>query len=174
MLRSKLALAAGTVAVFVFTLAPSLGHAAPGGMPGAAKPAITQVAKQAGVFNTLLAALDATDLYGVLTGNGHGTFTVFAPTDEAFAKLPPGTLDGLLRDKEQLKSVLLYHVVPGKVMAADVVKINSAKTAGGAVVPIKVEGGKVYVGPAQVVKTDITATNGVIHVIDTVLIPPAK
>ena len=133
---------------------------------------IVDTAVSAGSFNTLVTAVKAAGL--VETLKSPGPFTVFAPTDEAFAKLPHGALDGLLKDKEQLKAVLLYHVVPGKVMAADVVKIHSARTAGGAVVPIKVEHGKVYVGPAKVVKTDIAATNGVIHVIDTVLIPPAK
>ena len=133
---------------------------------------IVDTAVSAGSFNTLVTAVKEAGL--VETLKGPGPFTVFAPTDEAFAKLPAGTLDGLLKNKEQLKAVLLYHVVPGKVMAADVVKISIAKTAGGAEVPIKVEDGKVYVGSAKVVKTDIGATNGVIHVIDTVLIPPAK
>ena len=133
---------------------------------------IVDTAVSAGAFSTLVTAVKAAGL--VETLKSAGPFTVFAPTDEAFAKLPPGTVDGLLKDKQQLKAVLLYHVVAGKVMAADVVKISSAKTAGGAVVPIRVEGGTVYVGPAKVAKTDIDATNGVIHVIDTVLIPPAK
>ena len=133
---------------------------------------IVDTAVAAGSFNTLVTAVKEAGL--VETLKSPGPLTVFAPTDDAFAKLPHGTLDGLLKDKEQLKAVLLYHVVPGKVMAADVVKLHSAKTAGGAVVPVKVEHGKVFVGPAQVVKTDIAATNGVIHVIDTVLIPPAK
>jgi uncharacterized surface protein with fasciclin (FAS1) repeats len=133
---------------------------------------IVDTAVAAGSFKTLVTAVKEAGL--VETLKSPGPFTVFAPTDEAFAKLPHGTLDGLLKDKEQLKAVLLYHVVPGKVMAADVVKLHSAKTAGGATVPVKVEHGKVFVGPAQVVKTDIAATNGVIHVIDTVLIPPAK
>jgi uncharacterized surface protein with fasciclin (FAS1) repeats len=154
------------------------GNGGPTTCPFHQQPAVTaqmdivDTAVAAGSFRTLVTAVKAAGL--VETLKSPGPFTVFAPTDEAFAKLPPGTLDGLLKDKEQLKAVLLYHVVPGKVMAADVVKISSAKTAGGAVVPIKVEGGNVYVGPAKVVKTDIGATNGVIHVIDTVLIPPAK
>ena len=172
MLRSKLALAAGTVAVLVLTLAPSLGHAAPGGMPGPAKPAITQVAKQAGVFNTLLAALDATDLYGVLTGNGHGTFTVFAPTDEAFAKLPPGTVESLLANPAQLKQILLYHVVAGAVPASQVVGLTSAQTLNGQSVTISVVNGTVYLnGTTKVVATDVMARNGIIHVIDSVLLP---
>ncbi len=133
---------------------------------------IVDTAVSAGSFKTLVTAVTEAGL--VETLKSPGPFTVFAPTDEAFAKLPHGTLEGLLKDKEQLKAVLLYHVVGSKVMAADVVKLHSATTAGGAVVPIKVEGGVVYVGAAKVVKTDIVAKNGVIHVIDTVLIPPAK
>ena len=133
---------------------------------------IVDTAVAAGSFKTLVTAVKAAGL--VETLKSPGPFTVFAPTDEAFARLPAGALEGLLKDKEQLKAVLLFHVVPGKVMAADVVKVSSAKTAGGAAVPIKVEGGQVYVGQAKVVKTDIVARNGVIHVIDTVLIPPAK
>lgn len=133
---------------------------------------IVDTAVAAGSFKTLVTAVAEAGL--VETLKSPGPFTVFAPTDEAFAKLPHGTLDRLLKHKEQLKAILLYHVVPGKVMAADVVKIHSAKTAGGATVPIKVEHGNVYVGPAKVIKTDIAARNGVIHVIDTVLIPPAK
>lgn len=131
---------------------------------------IVDTAVQAGSFKTLVTAVKAADLVDTL--KSPGPFTVFAPTDDAFAKLPHGTLDSLLKDKEKLKAVLLYHVVPGKVMAADVVKLHSAKTAGGKVVPIQVQYGKVKVGKAEVVKTDIVASNGVIHVIDTVLIPP--
>ncbi|MCE5328085.1 MAG: fasciclin domain-containing protein [Planctomycetaceae bacterium] len=133
---------------------------------------IVDTAVSAGSFKTLVTAVKEAGL--VETLKSPGPFTVFAPTDDAFAKLPHGALEGLLKDKEQLKAVLLYHVVPGRVTASDVVKLHSAKTAGGAEVPIKVEGGQVSVGPARVLKTDIMATNGVIHVIDTVLIPPAK
>ena len=133
---------------------------------------IVDTAVAAGSFKTLVTAVTEAGL--VETLKSPGPFTVFAPTDEAFAKLPAGTLEGLLKDKEKLKAVLLYHVVGSKVLAADVVKLTSAKTAGGEVVPIKVDGGVVYVGAAKVVKTDIAARNGVIHVIDTVLIPPAK
>lgn len=133
---------------------------------------IVDTAVAAGSFKTLVTAVTEAGL--VETLKSPGPFTVFAPTDEAFAKLPAGTLEGLLKDKDKLKAVLLYHVVGSKVMAADVVKLTSAKTAGGEVVPIKVEDGTVHVGAAKVVKTDIVAKNGVIHVIDTVLIPPAK
>lgn len=124
---------------------------------------------KAGGFKTLVAAVDAAGLAETL--EGEGPFTVFAPTDEAFAKLPEGTLEKLLADKKALKNVLLYHVVSGKVMAADVVKLDEAKTVGGAKVKIKAKDG-VMLNNANVVKTDITASNGVIHVIDTVLLPP--
>ena len=130
---------------------------------------IVDTAVAAGSFNTLAKALTAAGL--VETLKGKGPFTVFAPTDEAFAKLPAGTLEALLKDKEKLKAVLTYHVVPGKVMAADVVKLTSAKTVNGQSVSIRVEGGKVMVDNATVVKTDIAASNGVIHVIDSVVLP---
>lgn len=125
-------------------------------------------------FNTLVAAVKAAGL--VETLKGPGPFTVFAPTDEAFAKLPKGTLDNLLKpeNKEKLKSILTYHVVAGKVMAADVVKLKKAKTVEGSEVKITVKDGKVMVDKANVVKTDVKATNGVIHVIDAVIMPPAK
>lgn len=122
-------------------------------------------------FETLVAAVKAAGL--VETLQGKGPFTVFAPTDEAFAKLPEGTLESLLKpeNKEKLVSILTYHVVPGKVMAKDVVGLDSAKTVNGKEVAIQVEGDTVMVGKAKVVKTDVNATNGVIHVIDTVLLP---
>jgi uncharacterized surface protein with fasciclin (FAS1) repeats len=131
---------------------------------------IVGVASGAGQFNTLVAAVKAAGLVDTL--NGAGPFTVFAPTDEAFAKLPAGTVESLLKpeNKEKLVAILTYHVLSGKVMAADV-KTMGAKTVNGKEAPIKVDGGKVTVGPANVVKTDIAASNGVIHVIDTVLIP---
>lgn len=125
-----------------------------------------------GKFNTLVAAVKAAGLVDTL--KGPGPFTVFAPTDEAFAKLPPGTVDGLLKDVPKLKSILLYHVVSGKVMAADVVKLKTAKTVQGGEVKIEVKGlfkKKVMVNNATVIKTDIVASNGVCHAIDTVLIP---
>ena len=131
---------------------------------------IVAVASGAGIFKTLVTAVKAAGLVEILQGKG--PFTVFAPTDEAFAKLPAGTLDDLLKpeNKEKLKGILLYHVVPGKVMAADV-KTMKAKTAGGKELSIKVEGGRVLVDNAKVVKTDVAASNGVIHVIDTVVLP---
>ena len=131
---------------------------------------IVAVAAGAGQFNTLVAAVKAAGLVDTL--NGKGPFTVFAPTDEAFAKLPAGTVEGLLKpeNKEKLAGILTYHVVAGKVMAADV-KTSKVKTVNGKEASIKVEGGKVTIGAANVVKTDIAASNGVIHVIDTVLIP---
>ena len=131
---------------------------------------IVGVAAGAGQFNTLVAAVKAAGLVDTL--NGAGPFTVFAPTDEAFAKLPAGTLDTLLKpeNKEKLTAILTYHVLAGKVMAADV-KTMAAKTVNGKEAAIKVAGSKVTIGAATVVKTDIAATNGVIHVIDTVLIP---
>jgi len=130
---------------------------------------IVDTAVSAGTFNTLAAALKAADLIGTL--KGAGPFTVFAPTDEAFAKLPKGTLDALLKDPAKLKGILLYHVVAGKVMASDVAKMKSASSVQGAAIPITVTDGKVMADNANVVKTDIAASNGVIHVIDTVLLP---
>ncbi|MGB9896513.1 fasciclin domain-containing protein [Thermanaerothrix sp.] len=123
-------------------------------------------------FNTLVAAVQAAGLVDTL--KGEGPFTVFAPTDEAFAKLPAGTLDNLLKpaNKKQLTDILLYHVVSGRVLAEDVVKLQQADTALGKPVTIKVQDGKVYINDAQVILTDIKTTNGVIHVIDTVLLPP--
>jgi uncharacterized surface protein with fasciclin (FAS1) repeats len=129
--------------------------------------AIYPTAKKAG-FETLTAAIEAAELDEVLTDKG--PFTVFAPTDEAFAKLPGGTLESLLNDKDALKQVLLYHVVSGEVMAADVVKLKKVEMLNGQDVTIDTEDG-VKVNDANVIKTDIKAKNGVIHVIDTVLIP---
>jgi uncharacterized surface protein with fasciclin (FAS1) repeats len=123
----------------------------------------------AGSFKTLATAMEAAGL--VETLKGRGPFTVFAPTDEAFAKLPAGTVESLLKDKEKLTKLLLYHVVSGRVMAKDVVKLKSAKTAQGASVQITASGGKVMVDNANVIKTDVVASNGLIHVIDTVIIP---
>ena len=132
---------------------------------------IVDTAVSAGKFNTLAKALQAAGLVDALKGKG--PFTVFAPTDGAFAKLPPGTLDDLLKpeNKEKLTKILTYHVVAGKVMAKDVMKMQSAKTMNGEDVQISTRGGKVYVNDAQVVQPDVKASNGVIHVIDTVLMP---
>ena len=129
--------------------------------------AIYPTAKKAG-FKTLTAAIEAAGLEKTLTEGG--PFTVFAPTDSAFAKLPKGTLESLLKNKEALKNILLYHVVAGEVMAADVVKLTSAETLNGQKVKIDTTEG-VKINNATVTKTDIKAKNGVIHVIDTVLIP---
>jgi uncharacterized surface protein with fasciclin (FAS1) repeats len=130
---------------------------------------IVDTAVAAGTFKTLAAALEAAGLIDTLKGDG--PFTVFAPTDEAFAKLPAGTVEALLKDKEKLKQILLYHVVPGRVAAKDVVNLKSAKTAQGSSIKIMVKDGKVMVDNAQVVKTDIAASNGLIHVIDSVILP---
>ena len=135
---------------------------------------IVDTAVGAGTFKTLAAALGAADL--VATLKGAGPFTVFAPTDEAFAKLPAGTVETLLKpeNKDKLKEILLLHVVPGSVFAADVVKLTEAKTAGGKTLSISTDGGvKVgtATGKANVTKTDIKASNGVIHVIDAVILP---
>jgi uncharacterized surface protein with fasciclin (FAS1) repeats len=130
---------------------------------------IVETAVQAGSFNTLVTAIKAAGLVDTLKGKG--PFTVFAPTDDAFAKLPAGALDGLLKDKAKLVDVLTYHVVAGKVMAADVVKLTSAKTVEGRSLTIDAHKKGVRVDNANVVKTDIVATNGVIHVIDSVVLP---
>lgn len=128
---------------------------------------IVDTAVGAGTFKTLATALGAADL--VPTLKGKGPFTVFAPTDEAFAKIPKADLDALLKDKKKLAAVLTYHVVPGKVMAADV-KAGKVKTVQGSEITISTMGG-VMVNNAKVIKTDIVADNGVIHVIDTVIMP---
>jgi transforming growth factor-beta-induced protein len=132
---------------------------------------IVDTAVAAGSFGTLVAAVQAADLVDVL--KSEGPFTVFAPTDEAFAKLPAGTLDDLLKpeSKEKLTAILTYHVVAGKVMAADVVGLTSATTVNGADLTIAVEGDTVMVDGAKVVQTDIECSNGVIHVIDAVVVP---
>jgi len=135
---------------------------------------IVDTAVAAGSFTTLAKALTAADLVSTL--KGPGPFTVFAPTDEAFAKLPAGTLENLLKpeNKAMLQRVLTYHVVRGKVMAADVVKVSSTKAVSGDMLSIKASGGTVTVNGSRVVNTDIAASNGVIHVIDTVLLPPGE
>jgi uncharacterized surface protein with fasciclin (FAS1) repeats len=132
---------------------------------------IVQTAVAAGQFKTLARLLTRAGLVGAL--ETPGPYTVFAPTDAAFAKLPKKTLESLLADKAKLKAVLLYHVVPGKVTAADVVKLSAAKTLAGKKIRIKVAGSNVFVNTAEVTKPDVMATNGVIHVVNRVLIPPA-
>ena len=136
---------------------------------GSYKKDIVDTAVAAGSFETLVAAVKAAGLAETL--KGEGPFTVFAPTDEAFAKLPEGTIEALLKDKDKLTAILTYHVVAGKVMAADVVKLSSAKTVQGQDVDIKASSKGVMIDNAKVIKTDIETSNGVIHVIDTVILP---
>jgi uncharacterized surface protein with fasciclin (FAS1) repeats len=133
---------------------------------------IVDTAVGAGQFKTLAAALKAADL--VATLKGPGPFTVFAPTDEAFAKLPAGTVENLLKpeNKAKLTAILTYHVVPGAVKAEQVTKLDQAKTVNGAMVKVTTKGGKVTINDATVVKADIPASNGIIHVIDKVILPP--
>jgi uncharacterized surface protein with fasciclin (FAS1) repeats len=130
---------------------------------------IVETAISAGSFSTLVAAVQAAGL--VETLSGEGPFTVFAPTDEAFAEIPEDQLNALLADKEALTAVLTYHVVSGKVMSGDVVKLSSAETVNGQSVEIKVMDGKVMIDGAQVISADVEATNGVIHVINKVILP---
>ena len=133
---------------------------------------IVDTAVGAGQFKTLAAALKAADL--VATLKGPGPFTVFAPTDEAFAKLPAGTVENLLKpeNKAKLTAILTYHVVPGAVRAEQVTKLDQAKTVNGAMVKVTTKGGKVTINDATVVKADTAASNGIIHVIDKVILPP--
>jgi len=146
----------------------------PTAVPTTAAPPMKNIVETAvadGRFTTLVAAVQAAKLDGALSGPG--PFTVFAPTDDAFKNLPPGTVETLLKTPEgQLKQILLYHVVDGKVMAADVVKLTSAKTLQGSNVNITVTSGVVKINDATVIITDIQTKNGVIHVIDKVLLPP--
>lgn len=165
--RFRLAASLMALAVLGLAFAPQ-GRA---GGHGQAKD-IVDTAVSAGSFNTLAAALTAAGLVDAL--KGAGPFTVFAPTDEAFAKLPAGTLDNLLKpeNKEQLKSILLYHVVSGKIMAADIKGSASPATLQGAALTVKAAGGGVTVNGAAVTAADVRASNGVIHVIDAVVLPP--
>ncbi|MGD9307541.1 MAG: fasciclin domain-containing protein [Desulfosarcina sp.] len=148
------------------TLAIAGSHASSEG-----KKDIIDTAQSAGSFSTLVTAIQAAGLTDTLKGKG--PFTVFAPTDEAFAKLPDGTVEDLLKpeNKSKLQAILTYHVVPGKVMAKDAVKLTSAKTVNGENFKISTSDGSVMVDDANVVKTDIMASNGVIHVIDSVIMP---
>jgi transforming growth factor-beta-induced protein len=132
---------------------------------------IVEVAAEAGTFNTLIAAAQAAGLVEALKGDG--PLTVFAPTDEAFAKLPAGTVEELLKpeNKDKLAKILLYHVVPGKVTSAEVVNLTSAKSLEGDMIDITIDSGNVYVDDAQVIAVDVEASNGVIHVIDAVILP---
>ncbi len=161
----KKTFAVGTLAAVVMTVAVS------GAVVRAETRDVVETAVAAGSFKTLAKALDAAGL--VTTLKGSGPFTVFAPTDEAFAKLPAGTLETLLKpeNKEKLQRSLTYHVVSGKVMASDVVKLQSAKAVSGDTITVKVRNDVVHVDNATVTKADITASNGVIHVIDAVILP---
>ena len=154
-----------------FALADNHGH----DKAGMAKPAgdIVAVASGAGQFSTLVAAVQAAGL--VETLQGEGPFTVFAPTDAAFAALPAGTVEDLLKpeNKAKLTAILTYHVVPGKVMAAQAAQLDNATTVNGADIDIDASGAGVKINDANVVSTDIAASNGVIHVIDKVIMPPA-
>ena len=146
--------------------------AAPSASAAAIAKDIVQTATEAGSFSTLLAAVKAAEL--VETLQGEGPYTVFAPTNEAFAALPAGTLEGLLADKEALKKVLLYHVVSGAVSSDQVVGLTSADSVEGSRIAIAVKDGMVYLNDsAKVVTPDVMASNGVIHVIDKVILPPA-
>ena len=145
------------------------GPVADEGHPQEAEMNIVETAISAGSFNTLVAAIKAAGLVETLSGKG--PFTVFAPTDEAFAQIPEDQLNALLADKEALTAVLTYHVVSGKVMAEDVVKLSTAETVNGQSVDIMVMDGKVMIDGAEVVTADIAASNGVIHVINKVILP---
>jgi uncharacterized surface protein with fasciclin (FAS1) repeats len=155
----------GTLSAVVMTVAVS------GAVVRAEAGDVVETAVAAGSFKTLARALDAAGL--VATLKGPGPFTVFAPTDEAFAKLPAGTLETLLKpeNKEKLQRLLTFHVVSGKVMASDVVKLQSAKAVSGDTIMVKVRNGVVHVDDATVTKADVAASNGVIHVIDSVILP---
>ena len=160
------------ISVLSIALAASLAVASSAGAAKASKTSdIVDTAVAAGSFNTLAAALEAAGLVDTLKGKG--PFTVFAPTDEAFAKLPAGTVESLLKpeNKAKLTAVLTYHVVPGRVESKDVVKLSEAKTVNGQALKIQASGGSVMVDNAKVVTTDIACTNGVIHVIDSVVLP---
>jgi uncharacterized surface protein with fasciclin (FAS1) repeats len=159
MMKRLLALAAAVAIVAAAPVARADNH----GMKD-----IVDTAVAAGSFKTLATALQAAGL--VETLKGAGPFTVFAPTDEAFAKIPKADLEALLKNKEQLTKVLTYHVVAGKVMAADVVKLKDAKTVQGQMIKIDASSG-VKINGAKVIKADVAASNGVIHVIDSVILP---
>jgi uncharacterized surface protein with fasciclin (FAS1) repeats len=164
------------LAIAVLTLSTTAARAGHHEEKMSEKPAknIVQTAMAAGSFETLVAAVKAAGL--VETLSGEGPFTVFAPTDEAFAKLPEGTVESLLKEenKDRLVQILTYHVVPSKVTAKDVVKLKKAKTVEGREIAIEAADGKVMFDDAHLVQADVMASNGVIHVIDTVLIPAEK
>ncbi len=167
--RSLTTIASAAALTLAFVSGANAGHHA-----DKPKADIVDTAVAAGSFNTLAAALEAAGLVETLKGDG--PFTVFAPTDEAFAKLPAGTVESLLKpeNKDQLIAILTYHVVAGKVKAKQVVKLDAATTVNGADVAIKVMDGKVKLNQANVIKTDIRTSNGIIHVIDEVILPPSS
>lgn len=152
----------------IFAAALAIGIVNPAAARNAQKD-IVDTAVEAGSFTTLAKALQTAGL--VETLKGAGPFTVFAPTDEAFAKLPAGTVESLLNNPEKLRQILLYHVVPGRVLAKDVMRVKSAKTAEGSSIRVTASKAGVMVDNANVVKTDIITSNGVIHVIDSVILP---
>lgn len=154
--------------ILLVTMA-ALAIAAPIAVADSGSKNIVQTAQGAGQFNTLVSLVKKAGLAGALSGKG--PYTVFAPTDAAFKKVPKSTLNALAKDKAKLKAVLLYHVVKGKVTSNQVVKLKSAKTLNGKRVKISVKGGAVYVNNAKVTTADVGASNGVIHVINRVLIP---
>lgn len=166
-MKSRIPTIASIVAVVLAVAGLTTGNPA-----RAANQDIVDTAVGAGQFKTLAAALKAADLVNTL--KGPGPFTVFAPTDEAFAKLPAGTVENLLKpeNKAKLTAILTYHVVPGAVKATQVTKLDHAKTVNGAMVKVSTEHGKVMINDANVVKPDVAASNGVIHVIDKVILPP--
>jgi len=167
--KSKVSVVLSVILVLAFLISLSPVILADGHLKGG--PDVLDVALEADDFNTLVTAVIEADLVAALKGDG--PFTVFAPTDAAFAALPDGVLESLLNNKEQLANVLLYHVVSGKVMAEDVVGMDGAMvdTLLGEKIIINIKNGMVYINDAQVTVTDIEASNGVIHVIDTVLVP---
>ena len=169
MIKKALTIGAGALIVVGFT--SSITALAAGNYDTKAKSDIVDTAVAAGQFTTLAAALEAAGLVSTLKSDG--PFTVFAPTDDAFAKLPAGTVETLLKpeNRDQLVAILTYHVVPGKVMAKDVVNISEATTVNGSDIAIKVVDGSVRINGATVVAADVDASNGVIHVIDTVILP---
>ena len=159
------------IALTVFFFASAL-IASDNKKDNAEKKDIVTIAVEAGTFNTLATALTEANLIETL--KVEGPFTVFAPTDEAFAKLPEGTVEALLKDKEALTNILLYHVVSGNVSSSEVVKLDAATTIAKSDVSIKVKDGKVFINDSQVTTADVMASNGVIHIIDTVLIPESS
>ena len=159
-------------AMFVFTSVSVFAQMDTKMVMNSSKNDIVQTAIKAGNFTTLTTALTEAGLVDALKGDG--PFTLFAPTDEAFKNLPDGALEGLLKDKEALKNVLLYHVVSGKVSSKEVVDLNKATTLNGSDLNIKTNNGKVMINDADVIGADVMASNGIIHVIDKVLLPPTK